>query len=96
MLGPRPEIDPRSLEGSQSYCDGTAAQAPHGGWKGAAERASSFQHCSTPHFEKDLSSTYVGHEDVLPGCHVDKSVALLMAGWRYDNDTLGKHHYFSG
>eukprot|EP00973_Karenia_brevis_P079483 11030340-Karenia_brevis.AAC.1 len=38
MLGPRPEIDPRSVRsGSQSYRDGIAAQAPQGGWKGAAE-----------------------------------------------------------
>eukprot|EP00973_Karenia_brevis_P061677 8578017-Karenia_brevis.AAC.1 len=35
MLGPRPEIDPRSAgSGLQAYRDGVAAQAPQGGWKG--------------------------------------------------------------
>eukprot|EP00973_Karenia_brevis_P052792 7337653-Karenia_brevis.AAC.1 len=74
MLGPRPEIDPRSAgSGSQSYRDGIAAQAPQGGRRGAAERSSSAQQRSTPHSETNFASVYIGYEDVLPGCHVDRT-----------------------
>eukprot|EP00973_Karenia_brevis_P002121 287958-Karenia_brevis.AAC.1 len=60
MLGPRPDIEPRSAgSGSQSYRDGVAAQAPHGGWKGAAERSSSSQSRPPPYFEINFASVYI-------------------------------------
>eukprot|EP00973_Karenia_brevis_P011872 1611508-Karenia_brevis.AAC.1 len=62
MLGPRSEIDPRSAgSGSRSYRDGVAAQAPQGGWRGAAERSSSSQQRPTPYFETNFASVYIGY-----------------------------------
>ena len=37
---------------------------------------------------------YVGGKDVLPGWHENKTIALLMSGQEFDNDTLGKQYYF--
>eukprot|EP00973_Karenia_brevis_P028464 3922867-Karenia_brevis.AAC.1 len=85
MLGPRPEIDPRMQEtGSESYRDNIAAQAPHGGWKGAAERASSSQHRSTPYFETfpaPMSGTKVCCLDAM-------SASLWRCLWQVGDTTM--------
>eukprot|EP00973_Karenia_brevis_P048913 6784952-Karenia_brevis.AAC.1 len=73
-------MDPRRAgSGWQSYRDGIAAQAPQGGGEGAAERSSSSQQRSTPYCETNFASVYIGYEDVSPGCHVDRTVALFMS-----------------
>ena len=62
---------------------------PAGGWMTAAEHEQEKPKRKTPY-----SNTYIGSHDVLPGCHVDPTIASMISIWKSDTDTLGKRHYF--
>ena len=63
--------------------------APDGGYQEADRR-----NAATNGRKRIFLNIYVGRHELLPGCHVDPTVAAVMSTWMPGTDTLGKMHYF--